>query len=158
MGLPLRGYVRYKEADMFIGEYVHTVDDKKRISLPSKFRKEVGKKMIVTRGLDSCLFMYTVSEWKKIAEELGSGWTKSDQRGIHRFIYGGAQEVGVDSIGRILIPEHLRKFAGVKNKVVFAGVHNRIEVWDSGKWESYKKGMEKKAEELSEKLGEAGAF
>jgi len=143
---------------MFIGEYIHTVDDKKRISLPSKFRREVGKKMVVTRGLDSCLFMYTTSEWQKIAEELGSGWTKKDQRGIHRFIYGGAQEVGVDSIGRILIPEHLRKFADLKTKVVFAGVHNRIEVWDSQKWESYKKSMEKRAEELSEKLGDAGAF
>lgn len=156
---PPTGVAREKEeANMFIGEYVHTVDDKKRISLPSKFRKEVGKKLIVTRGLDSCLFMYTIPEWKKIAEELGSGWTKSDQRGIHRFIYGGAQEVSVDSIGRILIPEHLRKFAELKSKVVFAGVHNRIEVWDSSKWDSYKKGMEKKAEELSEKLGDAGAF
>lgn len=143
---------------MFIGEYVHTVDDKKRISLPSKFRKDVGKKIIVTRGLDNCLFIYTIAEWKKIAEELGSGWTRSDQRGIHRFIYGGAQEVSVDSVGRILIPDYLKKFAGLKSKVVFAGVHNRIEVWNDQKWSSYKQSMEKRAEELSEKLGGASAL
>lgn len=137
---------------MFIGEYTHTVDDKKRISLPSAFRKKIGKKIIITRGLDSCLFLYTEDEWKKIAEELGSGWTKSDQRGIHRFIYGGAQEISVDSIGRILIPEHLKKFAEIKTKVVFAGVHKRVEIWDERKWQEYKKGMEKRAEELSEKL------
>ncbi|MCI5108349.1 MAG: division/cell wall cluster transcriptional repressor MraZ [Candidatus Pacebacteria bacterium] len=137
---------------MFIGEYTHTVDDKKRISLPSTFRKLVSKKIIITRGLDSCLFLYTPEEWKKIAEELGSGWTKSDQRGIHRFIYGGAQEVSVDSIGRILIPEHLKKFADIKSKVVFAGVSKRIEIWDEKRWQAYKKGMEKQAEQLSEKL------
>lgn len=143
---------------MFIGEYVHTVDDKKRISLPSKFRKGVGKNIVVTRGLDNCLFIYTTAEWKKIAEELGSGWTRSDQRGIHRFIYGGAQEVSVDSVGRILIPDYLKRFAGLKNKVVFAGVHNRIEVWNDQKWSQYKQTMEKRAEELSEKLGSAGAL
>ena len=143
---------------MFIGEYIHTVDDKKRISLPSRFRKDVGKKVVVTRGLDSCLFIYSLSEWKRVAEELGRGWTKSDQRGIHRFIYGGAQEVSVDSVGRILIPDYLKKFADLKNKVVFAGVHNRIEVWNDQKWSSYRNTMEKRAEELSEKLGNAEAF
>ena len=143
---------------MFIGEYTHTVDDKKRISLPSKFRKSVGKKAVVTKGLDSCLFIYTIEEWKKVAQELGSGWTKSDQRGIHRFIYGGAQEISVDSVARILIPEHLKKYAELKNKVVFAGVHNRIELWNDQKWSAYKKTMEKRAEELSEKLGNVESF
>lgn len=143
---------------MFIGEYTHTVDDKKRLSLPSKFRKEVGKTAIVTRGLDNCLFLYTPTEWKKIAEELGTGWKRSDERGIHRFIYGGAQEVSVDSVGRILIPDHLRKFASLKTKVIFAGVHNRIEIWDERTWNEYTKQIEKKAEELSEKMNNAGAL
>lgn len=137
---------------MFIGEYIHTVDDKKRISLPSKFRKEAGKKVIITRGLDSCLFLYTSAEWNKISERLGNEWATSDERGIHRFIYGGAQEVAVDSVGRILIPDYLKKFADLKNKVLFAGINNRIEIWNDQKWDAYKKVVEKRAEELSEKL------
>lgn len=143
---------------MFIGEYTHTVDDKKRMSLPSKFRKEIGKNAVVTRGLDNCLFLYTQAEWKKIAEELGTGWKRADERGIQRFIYGGAQEVSVDSVGRILIPDHLRKFAELTSKVVFAGVHNRIEIWNEQKWNDYTKTIEKKAEELSEKMHHAGAL
>ncbi len=144
---------------MFIGEYIHTVDEKKRISLPSKFRKEVGKKLVVTRGLDSCLFLYTEGEWKRIADQLGTlGMAGSDQRGISRFMFAGAQEVSVDGVGRILIPDHLKTFAGMKGKVVFAGVHNRIELWDEKKWQTYKKVMETQAEKLSEKLGDIGAF
>ena len=144
---------------MLIGEYIHTVDEKKRISLPSKFRKEVGKTAIVTRGLDSCLFLYTPIEWKRIAERIGAlGMAGRDQRGINRFLFAGAVEVAVDNVGRILIPEHLKKFAELKNKVVFAGIHNRIEIWDDRKWTDYKKTMEKQAENLAEKLGEAGAF
>ena len=144
---------------MFIGEYTHTLDDKKRISLPSKFRKEIGKTLVVTRGLDNCLFMYPLAEWKKIAERLAElGMSQSDRRGLNRFMLSGATEISVDSIGRILIPEYLKKFAGISSKVVFAGVHNRIEIWNENKWSSYKKKIEKQADMLAERLGEVGAF
>src|SRR5688572_1451942 len=114
---------------MFIGQYAHTIDDKKRISLPVKFRKEIGKKIVLTHGLDRCLFAYGVKEWEKISEKLGNlGMLDANSRGFNRFILAGAQEIDVDSNGRILIPEHLKEFAGVNDTVVFAGVFNRIEI------------------------------
>jgi MraZ protein len=144
---------------MLIGEYKHTVDDKNRISLPSKFRKILGKKVVVTHGLDNCLFIYSVSEWKSIAAKLGElGMGQADRRGINRFLLSGASEISIDSVGRILIPEHLIKFAKVKSKVVFAGVYNRIEVWDDKTWNQYKTGVVKNADQVAERLGEIGAI
>jgi MraZ protein len=144
---------------MLIGEYTHTTDDKKRISLPSKFRKEIGKNVVVSRGLDNCLFIYTLVEWKKIMEQLGGlGMGQAETRGFNRFMLAGAAEVSVDSVGRILIPEHLRNFAGIKSKVVFAGVYNRIEVWDEKTWNQYTSQVVKKADTMAEKLGDIGAL
>ena len=144
---------------MLIGEYKHTLDDKKRISLPSKFRKEVGKKVVVTHGLDSCLFIYTEKEWLAITEKLGNlGMGQADTRGFNRFMLAGASEVSVDSVGRILIPEHLRSFAKISSKVVFTGVYNRIEVWNEKAWESYKSQVVKNADQMAEKLGDIGAL
>lgn len=146
---------------MLIGEYTHTQDDKKRISLPSKFRKEMGKKVVVTHGLDNCLFMYTTKEWVKISEKLGNlSMGQADSRGFNRIMLAGAQEIDVDSIGRILLPEFLREFAGLeaKNRVVFAGVHSRVEVWDESRWKDYKSRILKKADQLAEKLGEIGVI
>ncbi len=144
---------------MLIGEFKHTVDDKKRISLPIKFRKEIGKNIIVTKGLDNCLFLYPLKEWKNISEKLGSlGMGQSDTRGFNRFMLAGASEVSVDSVGRILIPDHLKSFAGIENKVVFAGVHNRVEIWDDARWETYKSSVLKDADKMAEKLGEIGAI
>ncbi|NQV88416.1 MAG: division/cell wall cluster transcriptional repressor MraZ [Parcubacteria group bacterium] len=142
---------------MLIGEYTHTTDEKKRISLPSKFRKEVGRKVVITHGLDSCLFLYPMKEWKKISEQLSKlGMVQSDKRGFSRFMLAGAVEVEVDTIGRILIPDFLKEFAGLKTKVVFTGVHNRIEIWNDSKWQEYKKKIEKQADGMAEKLGEIG--
>jgi MraZ protein len=146
---------------MLIGEYTHTQDDKKRISLPSKFRKEMGKKVVVTHGLDNCLFMYTTKEWVKISEKLGNlSMGQADSRGFNRIMLAGAQEIDVDSIGRILLPEFLREFGGlsIKSKVVFAGVHSRVEVWDESRWKAYKSRILKKADDLAEKLGEIGVI
>lgn len=144
---------------MLIGEFKHTIDDKKRISLPIKFRKAVGKKIIVTRGLDNCLFLYPTKEWEKISEQLGSlGMGQADTRAFNRFMLAGASEINVDSVGRILIPDHLKQFAGIKNKVVFAGVHNRIEIWNEKTWEDYKNKVLKGADEMAEKLGDIGAI
>ena len=144
---------------MLIGEFKHTVDDKKRISMPIKFRKEIGKNIIVTKGLDNCLFLYPLKEWKNISEKLGSlGMGQSDTRGFNRFMLAGASEISVDSVGRILIPDHLKSFAGIENKVVFAGVHNRVEIWDDARWETYKTSVLKDADKMAEKLGEIGAI
>jgi len=144
---------------MLIGEYTHSADEKKRISLPSKFRKEVGKKIVVTRGLDRCLFLYPLKEWKSISKKLSELSTgTADSRGFNRFMLGGAVEIDVDAIGRILIPDFLRKFADLKEKIVFAGVGGRIEIWNEKRWSIYKARVEKQADLMAEKLGEIGAF
>ncbi len=143
---------------MLIGEYTHTVDDKNRISLPVKFRKEVGKKVVITHGLDNCLFLYSVAGWKKIAEKLGSlGIGQADTRGFNRFMLAGAAEVEVDALGRILIPDFQREFAELGSKVIFAGVYDRVEIWNEQRWKEYKQGVLGKADALAQKLGDIGA-
>jgi MraZ protein len=142
---------------MFIGEYTHTVDDKKRISLPAKFRKEIGNKVVATRGLDNCLFLFSHKTWEAISTEIAKpGMMQADTRGFSRFMFSGAAEIEVDSIGRILVPDYLREFADLKQTVVFAGVHDRIEIWNVKRWDVYKKKIESQADDMAEKLGAAG--
>ncbi|PCI20014.1 cell division/cell wall cluster transcriptional repressor MraZ [Candidatus Wolfebacteria bacterium] len=144
---------------MLIGEYNHTLDNKNRISLPVKFRKELGKKIVITPGLDNCLFVFTHVEWKKISERLSqSSLLQSDTRSFSRFMFGGAVQIDVDSIGRILIPDFLRDRSNLKNKVSMIGVQNRVEIWNDKAWTIYKKSIEKKADELAEKLGSVGVL
>jgi len=144
---------------MFLGEYLHTLDAKKRISLPVKFRKEVGKKIVVTRGLDNCLFVFSLKDWQNISKKLGSlSIAQSDQRGFNRFLLSGASEVGVDSVGRILIPDYLKQFANLKQRVVITGVNDRIEIWNEKTWIEYKNRIEKQADQMAEKLGDIGAL
>jgi MraZ protein len=142
---------------MLIGEYLHTIDPKKRLSLPSKFRKELGEVVIVTRGLDHCLFVFSLSSWQKLVSkfsELSIG--SSETRGFNRFMLSGASEVDVDSAGRVLIPDFLKDFAGLKTKVVLAGVSDRVEIWDEKRWEAYKADIESKGDAMAQKLGEIG--
>ena len=144
---------------MFIGEYQHSLDEKKRVSLPKSFRAGLGKKVVMTRGLDNCLFIYARTSWEKVAKKLEQlSFAQADTRGFNRFILSGAAEVEVDQAGRILIPDHQKVFAGLKKNIVFAGVSDRVEVWDASRWETYKHGIERKADALAEKLGEIGAL
>ena len=144
---------------MFIGEYEHTLDEKKRVSLPKAFRGALGKKMVMTRGLDNCLFVYSKPAWEKVAARLQDlSFAQADTRGFNRFILSGAAEVEMDSSGRILIPDHQKQFAGLKKDVVFAGVSDRVEVWDAATWKAYKAKIEGQAERMAEKLGEIGAL
>ena len=147
---------------MLIGEYTHSQDDKKRISLPSKFKKEIGKKVVVTHGLDNCLFMFSIKEWVKISEKLGSlSMGQAGSRGFNRMFLGGAVEMDVDSVGRILIPDFLREYAGLSDKsgkVVFTGVYNKVEIWDESRWKNYKMENLKHVDEIAEKLGEVGVI
>jgi len=144
---------------MLIGEYTHTLDPKKRLSLPSKWRKELGEGVVITRGLDNCLFVYPLNEWQTITEKIGRlPFGQADTRGFNRFFLSGAVEVEVDSVGRILIPDFLKEFAGLGSKVVLAGIHDRIEIWDQNKWTTYKAHIEAQAEALAEKLGDIGVL
>lgn len=144
---------------MFIGEYQHSLDEKKRVSLPKSFRSELGRKVVMTRGLDNCLFIYPKSAWAGVAQRLSElSFAQADTRGFSRFILSGAAEVEVDGAGRILIPDHQKEFANLKKTVVFAGVSDRVEVWDASRWQEYKKKIERSADALAEKLGEIGAL
>jgi MraZ protein len=144
---------------MLIGQYAHTIDDKKRVSLPAKFRKELGSKVVLTHGLDNCLFVYPTEEWAKVSEKLaGLSMGQADTRGFNRFMLAGAVEAEVDSLGRVLVPDFLRDFAGLKSKVAIIGVHSRIEIWNETAWSEYKSKIEKQADQLAEKLGEIGVI
>lgn len=144
---------------MLIGEYEHTLDEKKRVSLPRSFHKQLGKKMVLTRGLDSCLFLFSAPEWKKMATKLEAlSFAQADTRGFNRFLLSGAVEVEADGTGRILIPDHHKDFASLKKTVVFAGVSDRVEIWDAAVWKEYKARIESQADAMAEKLGEIGAL
>lgn len=142
---------------MLIGEYTHVLDEKNRLSLPSKFREEMGKKVVLTPGLDGCLFVFTTKVWQTIAEKLSeSSMLQSDARSFNRFMFAGAEEATVDAIGRILIPEFLQNRANLKDSVVIIGVQDRLEIWNEKEWLLYKKNVEKRADALAEKLGSVG--
>jgi len=142
---------------MLIGEYIHSLDPKKRLSLPSKWRSELGKTIVVTRGLDNCLFVYPTNAWQAVIEKMSAlPFGAADTRGLNRFFLSGAVEVEVDKAGRILVPDFLKEFAKLNQKVVLAGIHDRVEIWDEKKWNDYKKQIEKQADEFAEKLGTIG--
>lgn len=145
--------------DMFIGEYQHTIDPKKRLALPSKFRTELGKKVVVTRGLDNCLFVYPIKVWEELATKLGTlPVGEAGTRSFIRVMLAGATDVEVDSQGRILVPEYLKKDGGLKKEVTVVGLFNRLEIWDSSKWSRYKLSAEKNTGKIAEELGKLGIY
>mgnify|MGYP001559004171 CR=1 FL=1 len=142
---------------MLIGEYIHTLDVKKRLALPAKFRKELGKKVVITHGLDNCLFVYPMKAWQKVTEKLAQlPMGQADTRGFGRFMLAGAVESDIDSIGRVLVPDFLKDFAKLETQVAVIGVHDRVEIWNKTAWTEYKGRIEKQADALAEKLGEVG--
>lgn len=142
---------------MLIGEYTHTIDDKKRVSLPARFRKELGKKVVITNGFENSLSVYSPSNWKVFADKLSVlSLGRAEDRRFSRFILGSAVEVDVDTAGRVLIPDFLKDFGSLKNKVVWVGNNDHLEVWDDKKWREYKKVSQSNADVIAQKLGENG--
>ncbi|MFA6553310.1 MAG: division/cell wall cluster transcriptional repressor MraZ [Patescibacteria group bacterium] len=142
---------------MFIGEYQHSIDDKGRLAIPIKFRAELEKGAVVTRGLDNCLFLYTQTDWKQLADKLAKlPISKANTRAFARLMLAGAMDCEIDKQGRVILPDYLRKYAGVKKNVVVAGLYNRLEIWDEAAWEKYKIGTEKRGGDIAEALGELG--
>ena len=145
--------------ELLIGEHLHSLDEKKRVSLPKQFRSALGKKVVMTRGLDNCLVIFSPKAWEKMAQRLQAlSFVNPDTRGFSRFMLSGAAEVEVDSAGRLLIPDHQKAYAGLKKEVVFAGISDRVEVWDKACWAAYKSRIEQDAEAMAAKLGEIGAL
>lgn len=142
---------------MLIGEYIHTIDEKNRVSMPAKFRKELGKKIIITPGIDNCLFVFKNSDWANVVKNLASregelSFLEKDQRSFNRYMFGRAAEIELDSIGRILIPEFLKEKLKLKGSVAIVGVEDRLEIWNDKDWAEYKEKSEREASELAEKL------
>jgi MraZ protein len=143
---------------MLIGEYIHSLDKKNRVPLPAKWRKEMGKKLVLTPGLDNCLFVFTEKEWERISGKLSRSQSElsflsADQRSFNRQMFGQASEVETDSIGRILVPEFLKRKIGLGSSAAFVGVGDRVEIWSAGIWKKYVGEAEKRAGAIAEKLG-----
>lgn len=142
---------------MFIGEYKHSLDEKGRLAIPKSFRKNLAKGAVVTRGLDTSLFLFPKEEWDKLAQKLaGLPLGQSNSRAFARLMLAGAMDVNLDKQGRVVLPEYLRGYAGLGKKAVIAGLYDRLEIWDEKKWETYKKKVEKDADAVAEQLGELG--
>lgn len=138
---------------MFIGEYQHNIDVKGRLIIPSKFRDKLGETFIVTRGLDQCLFGYSLAEWSVIEDKLKTlPLTKKDARAFTRFFFSGAIECEMDKMGRINIAPNLRQYAKLEKECVVVGVTNRIEIWDQTTWNTYMNESEDSFGEIAENL------
>ncbi len=142
---------------MFYGEYQHSVDPKGRVIVPAKFREGLGEKFIVTKGLDNCLFAYSMSEWTNLEAKLKSlPLANKDARAFIRFFFAGASECEVDKQGRILISQNLREYAALEKDVYIIGVSTRVEIWDKSKWESYSSDDNVNPDNIAEKMAELG--
>ncbi|KOR23955.1 division/cell wall cluster transcriptional repressor MraZ [Clostridium sporogenes] len=123
---------------MFIGEYNHSLDTKNRIIIPAKFRDELGKNFVLTKGLDGCLYVYPKSQWEVLQKKLETlPLTNKSARAFVRFFFSGAHELELDKQGRTLIPQNLLEYGQIEKEIVSIGVSNRIEIWSREKWEEY---------------------
>jgi MraZ protein len=142
---------------MFIGEYTHSLDVKGRLAVPAKFRAELERGAVVTRGIDQCLVLYTLKEWNALAEKISQlPMNHANTRSLSRLLLAGAMDVQIDKQGRIIIPDYLRKYAGIGKKAVVAGLYNKIEIWDEGTWEQNKSQTESESQQIAETLNGFG--
>ena len=142
---------------MFLGEYRYTLDPKGRVATPPKFRSNLKGGAIVTRGLDQCLFVFPKAEWEELAKKLVSlPLTQSNSRAFVRLMLSGAMDLSIDKQGRILVPDYLREYAGLKKEVVTIGLYSRFEIWSDSNWNKYKKVTERDSDKIAEKLNELG--
>ena len=136
---------------VLIGEYEHTLDAKGRLIMPSKLREDIGEKFIITKGLDGCLFAFSIEEWKKFEEKLRTlPISNKDARNFSRFFFAGAIDCEIDKQGRFLISSNLREFAGLEKEVIIVGMDSRLEIWSKEKWINFEE--EISADEIAEKM------
>jgi len=142
---------------MFYGEYIHTIDRKGRLILPSRFRevcKENGiDKFFITRGLEKCIFMFSADEWRLQEQKFkGLSFTKQESRSFNRLFFSGAVDVLPDKQGRFIIPQYLKDFAHIKRDTVIIGISNRIEIWDSKSWQEFYTNSNESYERIAENM------
>lgn len=125
---------------MLIGEYAHTIDQKGRIHFPARLRDDLGESFVVTRGLDNCLNVYSLEEWKGLEESIRT-LPRSKRRDLERFFFAGAVEAQADKQGRIVIPNTLREYAHLEKNVIIVGVSDHAEIWNQTSWEEAFSGL-----------------
>jgi MraZ protein len=142
---------------MFIGEYNHTIDEKGRMAIPAKMRKNLGSGAVVTRGIDKCLWVFPKNEWETLASKLASlPLTDTNSRAFSRLMLAGAMEVEFDSLGRALIPAYLRTYAGLSKNAIVAGLYNRLEIWNEKTWQEYKSKIESETDTITKHMADLG--
>ena len=146
---------------MFIGEYNHNLDEKNRLMIPSKFREQLESTFILTKGLDGCLVIYSISTWNNITSKLSTlPYTKKDARNFLRFIAANAIDLMFDKQGRIVIPNSLKQYASLIKECVVIGTLDKIEIWSKEKWDNFNEENKDKFELIAENLfnGESGEY
>jgi MraZ protein len=139
---------------MLLGEFEHTIDDKNRLTLPAKFRQALSGGLVITRGMDGCLYCYPQAEWEGLVDSRLAGLDPLSKEGrmMHRFFFAGASEAEPDKQGRVMLPTTLAKNAGIGREVVVAGVRDHLEIWDRAAWNDHVKEFEGSAEDVAERL------
>jgi MraZ protein len=152
----LNEYQRWKNV-MLIGIYQHSIDIKSRIIVPVKFRDELGNKFILTKGLDNCLFIYSLAEWEKFEQRLKDlPLGSKDARTFVRYFFSSAVECEVDKQGRLTIPQNLREHAKIEKELVTIGVQSRVEIWSKREWENFNAAADLSDSGIAEKMAELG--
>ena len=142
---------------MFIGQFEHTIDEKKRLAIPVKFRRSIRDKAVITKGLDGCLFLFSADKWQKMAQSIGQlPLTKSSARLYARLILASAQDVDFDKQGRIILPQYLKKYAAISKDAFVVGVYDRVEIWDKNRWNKSVEKDEGRIGKAVEELSEVG--
>lgn len=140
---------------MFIGEYDHNLDEKGRLSIPAKFRRQLAAGVVITRGLDQCLFLYPLEEWQIIAGKIANlPLHQKKSRAFARLMLAGAWDAELDGQGRVMVPDYLRKYAGINKHVIVTGLYNRVEIWDEARWQTYKQATEQESDNIAESIAE----
>jgi MraZ protein len=138
---------------MLLGEHEHTLDDKNRLTLPARLRDQLGDRVVVTRGLDGCLYVYAAPEWAKLAERVGALDPLSrEARTMQRFFFASGTDAELDKQGRIVIPANLLENAGIGREVTVAGIYDHLEIWDRAAWRDQRQTVEGSAEDVAERL------
>jgi MraZ protein len=141
---------------MFFGEYEHTIDDKNRVTLPARFRDQLAAGVVLTRGLDTCLDVYSRTDWEALVASKLAGLDpfSREARELKRFFFSGASDAELDKQGRVVVPPALARRAGLGREVVVAGVHDHLEIWDRAAWADHVTKVEGSADDVAERLAE----
>jgi MraZ protein len=138
---------------MLLGEHDHSLDDKNRLTLPAKLRESLGDGVVVTHGMDGCLYAYATEDWQRLAERIQALDPLSrESRVMQRHFFAGAVRAELDKQGRMVLPASLLEAAGIEREVTVAGVFDHLEIWDRAKWRIHRHEVEGSAEDVAERL------